>query len=178
MSEVLSDQFVLVGYVTKPHGVHGAMKVFPVYDDLERLFSLDTVYLGNSEKKTQKYDVEWIRTQIVKKKEIILLKLFNVVGSQDAERMRKQSVFALVTDLPLSEESIFLKELIGMKVQTTENELIGIVDRYLDLPTYLVYVVKRVDGSEVMIPAVPAFIEKEDVENRMITISTIEGLID
>jgi 16S rRNA processing protein RimM len=75
------------------------------------------------------------------------------------------------------EESFFLHELIGMKVQTMEGEALGEVTEVLQPGGNDVYVVAGERG-EILVPAVGAVIDRIDVSARLITITPLPGMVD
>ncbi len=170
---------LMIGRIIRSHGVQGELKVLPETDDPNRLLELSNVYVGEDEASSVLLDVESSRLQQSKKGLIVLMAFKGVVGRDAADALRNQLVFATRDELPpLEDGEFFLHELVGCKVDTAEGEVIGTIKEVLELPAQNVYVVKRSGKKDVMIPAVPAFIETIDVDAKQVVIRPIEGLLD
>ncbi len=179
MTATDEKDLLVVGRVIRSHGVRGEIKVLPESDDPERLLSLSEVFIGNSEAEAVSYDVNGARFQQSKKGLTVLYTLDEVNSRDAADALRHQVVFATVDDLPpLEDGEYFLHDLIGSKVDTDAGDPVGTLKDVLELPAHNVYVIARQGKGDVMVPAVPAFIEKVDVDARHIVIRPIEGLLD
>ncbi len=170
---------LVVGRVIRSHGVRGEIKVLPESDDPERLLSLSEVFVGKNEAEAVHHEVKGARFQQSKKGLTVLYTLEGVSSRDAADALRHQIVFATADDLPpLEEGEYFLHDIIGSKVDTAAGEEVGTLKDVLELPAHNVYVIARQGQGDVMVPAVPAFIEKVDVDARHIVIRPIEGLLD
>lgn len=170
---------LMVGRIIRSHGVHGEVKVLPESDDPERLLALSEIFVGRDEATATCHVVESARFQQSKKGLAVLMKLKDVSGRDRADALRQQVVFATKDDLPpLEEGEFFLHDVIGSRVETDAGDEVGVVKDVLALPAHNVYVIKSEGRGDVMVPAVPAFIEKVDVDAHLIVIRPIEGLLD
>lgn len=172
------ESLLLIGRVWRPHGVQGTVKVVPESDDPERLLDLETVYLGPDPERATPYDITQARMQYPKKGPLLLFDLKGVEGRDAAEALRQLQVYAPADDLPLADDEYFLHDLIGLSVVTTDGEAIGTIRDVMDLPSHPIAVVGREGKPDVLIPAVPAFIETLDWDAGRVAINPIEGLID
>ena len=71
----------------------------------------------------------------------------------------------------------FVHDIIGLKAVSQTGEELGVVADVLELPAQDVWVVKNAD-REVLIPAVPPFIERVDLAEKKVVINVIEGLLE
>lgn len=179
MDAVDPDTLVLMGRIWRAHGIRGELKVLPETDVPERFGELDVVYVGSMRATSEPRRVERARYQPTKRGTTVLLKLGDVETREEADLLRKQYVFAHESDLPpLEEDEVFLHDLLGLRVVTDDGEEVGVVVDAFENPAQLVYVIERPDGSEAMIPDVPAFVVELDLEERTLVVQLIEGLLE
>lgn len=178
-AEVDAESLFLVGRIWRAHGVRGEVKVIPETDDPERFEDLRVVFTGKTANTVDRREVESVRLQPTKRGILVVLKLRNVDSRDEAEMLRKLSVYAHGEDLPpLDEDEFFLHDLIGLQVVAEDGEEVGVVENVLELPAHEVLVVSRPGASSSMIPVVPEFVVEIDLEAEQITIRPIEGLIE
>ena len=115
------EDFLQVGVITATHGIRGEVKVFPTTDDPERFLDLETVYLdtGREKKLLTISSVKFF-------KQFVILKFKEFDNINDVEPFRKKSL--LVTReqaVPLEEDEYFIADLIGLRVITDEDKVLG-----------------------------------------------------
>ncbi|MEX1055663.1 MAG: ribosome maturation factor RimM [Rhodothermales bacterium] len=173
-----SDSLLLVGRVSKAHGVRGELKIIPETDDPERLEDLTAVFVGRTAGTAERREIESIRLQPVKQGTVVVMKMAGVDSREDTEAFRQMSVFADVEDLPpLEEDEFFIHDLIGLDVFDEEGGAVGRVTDVLHLPAQDVLVVARSGKDAAMIPVVDEFIVEIDVDEGRIVVRPIEGLL-
>ena len=63
------ENYLRVGVITSPHGVHGEVKVFPTTDDPSRFLELETVLLdlggGNERKELTIRQVRFFKNLVI-----------------------------------------------------------------------------------------------------------------
>ena len=69
-------------------------------------------------------------------------------------------------------------DLIGLEVYTEENELLGKLKEVLQPGANDVYVVKNSEGEEILFPAIKDCVKEVDLENGVITLHVMDGLLD
>lgn len=172
------EDLLLVGRITRPHGVVGEVKIQPETDDPARLLSLPVVFVGATAGAAVAMKVERARLQPAKGQTLGVLKLGGVNDRDAADALRKQGLYARIDDLPpLADDELFLHDLVGLTVVTDAGEEVGTVVDVQELPAHDTLVVARPDGSEVLIPAVPAFVQAIDLDAEQVVITPIEGLL-
>lgn len=173
------DDLVRVGFVYRPHGVHGEIKVDPEdTDDPTRYETWETVFVGTNARRVTGHAIEGVRYQETKRGTTVILTLAGIESRDDAEAISKATVFVREAELDLAEQEVFIHDLIGMDVRTEDGESVGTVINLLELPAHDVLVVQRSDGQEAMIPAVDDFIRDFDLEAGHVIVAPIEGMID
>ncbi len=168
-----AEKYVLVGKVTKAHGIKGELKVRSFsgqLDSITRHNRLLLVSRQNSEPKP--YKVERART--ANKEALVLLE--GVDNRNRAEEFCGLEVLAYKDDLPaLAADEFYLHELEGLLVQTEDGTEIGTIDAFFNNGGHDILVV--VSGKkETLIPLVPGMITARD--DNKVTIAPPPGLLD
>ena len=171
MSETTESPFLLIGRVTKPHGVRGEVRVLPHTDVLERFTWLETVYVGAKAPRLIK--VESARVH----KNFALLKLAGYNNRQEAEQLRGQQLLIPKEEaIPLEEGEYFLYQLEGLQVFTESDELLGVIVEVLETKANNVFIVHGEQG-EILLPDIPDVIQEIDFENGRVQVHLLPGLI-
>ena len=164
----------LIGYITKPQGVRGEVKVEPVTPDPKRFHRLKQVSL-QLRNKTQTYSIEKIRVS----DRFVYIKFSGIDSRDDAELLRNAEVLIKEKDLMQpAENEYFIHDLIGCKVVSDQNDEIGVLFDVVQMTSNDIYMVKGENGIEYLIPAIKEVIEEVDISQRKIIIHILEGLLD
>jgi 16S rRNA processing protein RimM len=167
-----------MGRIVKPHGVLGELKVAPETDDPDRFHSLEAVHVGPDEGSTSSFDIVSVRLQSTRYGITVLLQLEGVTSREAAEALGKQRIFASQDDLPpLEDGEFYYSDLIGLSVETLEGESVGSVVDVFERPGQDLLVIQRPQGGRVMLPFVPEIVPDIDMENSILRIDPIEGLL-
>lgn len=170
-----SDKYLQVGAITSTHGIKGEVKVFPTTDDPSRYDDLDEVFLDTGKElmplhiASVKYFKQYV---IVKFKEF---KDINEIEPYKGKNLYVDREHAV----ELEEDEYFVADLIGLKVVTDEGEEFGELTDVMFLPNANdVYVVNTTDGREVLIPAIEDCILDIDLDEEVMTIHIMDGLLE
>lgn len=167
-------EYFAVGYVLKPQGIKGEVKVEPLTDDISRFDKLDVVLLRR--------DTKYIRIKIEDTRYMgnyVILKLEGYDDRSSAEGLRDEYFWiprTLAKELP--EHAYFISDIIGCNVRTDIGKTLGPVKEIIRTGSNDVYVVDSKDG-EILIPALKKVVREVDIEKKLIIIDTteIEGLL-
>jgi 16S rRNA processing protein RimM len=161
---------VIIGEITKPHGMNGSVYIHPLTFDEQRFFDISSVFLDDGRSLT-------IDDVNVTNKGVIVT-FREVTDRNSAELLAKKRVLVEETErIDLPEDTYFYDDLIDCEVFGKENKRIGKVVNILENPANDIYVVQDENGKESMIPAIEIFVKKVDVKNKRIDIEEIPGLI-
>ncbi len=160
----MKQAYLETGKIVSTHGVRGEVKILPWADSPDFLLQFDTVFLRGTP-----YGVESCRVQ----KSCVLMKLAGVDTVEAAQALRDVTVCVRRDDAALPAGSVFIADLIGLRVLCGEEE-IGTVAEVLDLPGHDVYVVRG--AREILIPSVPEFILERNLDEGYIRVQLIEGM--
>jgi len=164
----------LIGYILKPQGLKGELKVEPVTPDLNRFDRLERVFLQLKDKK-QTYSIESVRFS----KRFVYIKFSEINSRDNAELLRKAEVLIEEKDLIQPEENeYFIHDLIGCQVISEEDDVLGVLSDVVQMSSNDVYVVENQEGSEILIPATKEIVKLVNVGQKKIVIHVLEGLID
>ena len=165
-----------IGVITGTHGVRGLVKVQPVTDDVQRFLELDEVDLVREGEEPQRMKVSSARLH----KQHVLI---GFEGYEDINLVEPMKGAALYVDraqaVPLQENEYYFADLIGMRVmKTTEAspELLGELVEVMETGANDVFVVKREDGRELLIPSIRDCIRDVDVENGQMLVTLLPGM--
>jgi len=97
---------LIIGHVTRPHGIRGEVRVEIHTEQPDRFFMLDSILVGEQE--LLPMTIESVRFH----QKIIILKLGNCDTRNQAERLRDKQLFIPIEEaIPLEEDEYFLYQL-------------------------------------------------------------------
>lgn len=162
-------EYVQVGKIINTHGLRGFLKVIPLTDDPKRYDNLDTVYVEDEELKIEKV---WYN------KGLVMVKFYGYDSINDVIKYKNKFILIDAKDsLKLPENSYFIYQIIGLNVYDKKHNLIGKIIDVLQPGGNDVYVVKNANGKECYIPAVKEFVEEINLDENIMIINPIEGMI-
>lgn len=167
-------EYFRVGVIANTHGVRGEVKVFPTTDDVSRFNDLKEVYLDtvNGYEKLNIKGVKYVKNLVVLKFEEFD-NINQVLGLKNKELYvdREHAI-------PLKEGEFYVADMIGAKVITDEGNELGKLTSIFKTGANDVYVVKNENGKEILLPSIPECILEKNVEEKIITVHIMKGLID
>ncbi len=176
------DRLLLMGRVTRPHGVRGEMKVAPDTDDPQRFDGLERLFLGATPETAREREVEHVRFQYPKGRTVVLLSLAGVDSVEAVEDLRGAQVYADPDDLPALEDGeAFLHDMIGLTVIEVDEHgaELGELGTVRDLydGSQLLFAIARPGAPDVLLPDVDEFVIRLDLDARRLYVRPPEGLI-
>jgi len=168
------DGTIALARIGRPRGVQGEFFIRLLADNQERLADLKKVYLVLRDKRLTT-EVESYR--ILSGKPVIKVKTIDV-----PEQVRLWANGYLEIDeserVSLPEETFFQDDLIGLQVVTESGDILGTVEKVMEMPANDVYVCRTINGLEVLIPAVDDVIKKIDIGQGKMIVDPLPGLFD
>jgi len=164
-----------VGVITSPHGVIGEVNVFPTTDDPKRFRRLKEVILvqGKNEKTVEIESVKFF-------KNMVILKLAGYDDRDAVEKLRQCSLFVpREKAVRLKEDEYFIADLMGLKVldgDAVDAEL-GTLEDVMETGANDVYVIRLLDGRELLLPAIKQCILEVNVEEGFVRVHVLDGLL-
>ncbi|MGN0203263.1 MAG: ribosome maturation factor RimM [Coprococcus sp.] len=168
------EKYLRVGVISSTHGVRGEAKIYPTTDDVARFKKLKTCLLDTG-KEYKELHIESVKFF----KQMVILK-FREFGSIDDLMPYKGRDLLVTRDqaVELEEDEYFICDLIGLRVVTDEGEDFGELTEVMQTGANDVYVVKRPDGREVLLPVIRDCILDVDLEKQQVTAHIMPGLLD
>jgi len=162
MTQPTPDEFLLIGEVVAPFGIHGQVKMKSYTDHVDHLRNrIRTVYLGP---KRQEYKLKSVHEH---KPGLLILTLDGVTKREDAENLRRFEVTIPERDAaPLDEGEYFIHQLYGLTVVSEDGAEIGKVREVIETGANEVLVVTRPDQPDGLSGRHPQTDILEDVDSR------------
>lgn len=162
--------YLEVGQIVNTHGLRGDVKVMPWCDYPEVFHELAYVLIDGEE-----FDIEKSRIH----KNMVILKLKGIDDINDAERYRNKTLTVPREELgELPEGTYYVCDLLGCSVETVEGRNLGKVCDIIKTGSNDVYVVEDDNKKQVLIPVIEDVVKSVDLENRIILVQLLKGLID
>jgi len=167
-----APDFVAVGRLRRPHGVRGEL-IFEVWTDFpERLQPGITLYVGAHHRP--------LRLAARRAHPNGLLLAFEgVTDRAQAGLLRNQVVYVPADRLPpLEAGEWYLHQVLGLEVVTDRGELLGVLVEVFETGANDVFVVRRPDGREVLLPDTDEVVRAVDFDRRQMTVHLLPGLLE
>lgn len=148
--------------VATAHGVAGVLQVECYCDSPEVLAALPFVYFRE---KSGAYTPHRV-LRAVRYKSQALLSLEGIESREAALALRGQMLFAARADIPVPEGGALIVDMIGLSVMDADSgRVYGTLHDVTPSPAADLYDIKTPEGTHVLLPAVPAFLDRIDLES-------------
>ena len=169
----MKDEFFYLGTLTRPFGLKGELCAFFDTDNPERYTQLDALFLDLDGEKIP-YTVEHIayrgNNQFVIK--------FDGIGPNECREFAQVELYLPLSQLPpLDGNRFYFHEVIGFTVIDERLGEIGTCQDFLEVSNNPIMQVNH-NGTEILIPASQQFVTQVARENRILHVSTPEGLVE
>ena len=154
------------GKIVGTHGLRGEVKLLPWADSPGFLAGFERLFIDGK-------PVMVLAARV--HKGCVIAALDGIDDIDGAIGMKNKIVFIDRADVQLEEGRHFVADLIGLRAldERTGQEL-GTIADVLSLPSNDVYVIQG--EREILVPAVPEFVAKVDIEGGYIELRLIEGM--
>lgn len=163
---------VTVGLVERPFGVKGEVKVRSLSDVPGRLETMTDVRLVAKNGKSLETSVTSVRRAGTG----FIVKFAGLTTPEEAGCWRGgliQVARGVVPALPAGQ--YYECDLVGLAVQTERGRSIGVLEEILEVPAGHVFVVRQGD-KEFLIPAVKAWVTGVDLDRKVMTVHSMDGM--
>ena len=162
-----------VGVITSPHGIHGEVKIFPTTDDPERFKKLKKVII-DTHKEQKEMEIGGIKFF----KNMVIATLSGIEDRTQAEKYRSADILIEREDaLPLGEDEYYICDILGFTVTNDDGTVLGTLEDVLTSCANDVYVVKRDNGKELLIPSTKECVLSTDLNSKNIVVHLLKGMI-
>lgn len=170
------DGYLVIGQITSAHGLRGELSIELHTDFPERFQSGITVYMGDKLQPTQ---IVHARPH----KSSMLLRLDGIETRDDAERMRGIWLYIPEDEASeLEEGSYWIHDIVGLQVVSDDGIELGEISDVMPTGANDVYIIQPAPGinrdRELLLPAVAEVIRNVDLENGIMTVTLLPGLLE
>ena len=160
-SQKSSIELIEIGILTKPHGLNGEIKLLLHSQNSDLILKINEVFI----------DSESFKISKVKKVANGIIIKFNLRNDRSSiEELLKKKVFVNKNIIPNPPEGKnYYFELIGSKVMFN-NEVIGSLIEIVETKANNIYVIKKIDGNEILIPKTESFIKKFNKDKKILEV--------
>lgn len=158
--------YLRVGLIARPHGVHGDVKVIPLTDNPERFRELKEAFIENN----GAYEPVLVSNARVQP-DAAFVTLSCSKSIEDAERLRNLYLCVdRIHAVRLPEGSYFIADLIGCDVFDSDGNDLGRLTDVLETGANDVYVI---EGSRrLLVPALKKLLKSVDIANKRIALDS------
>ncbi|HBC76973.1 MAG: 16S rRNA processing protein RimM [Candidatus Wallbacteria bacterium GWC2_49_35] len=174
------SNFVAIGQIIKPHGVHGEFKVLPLTDFIEERFSnLKDFFIFNENDGAVKCSV--VSVKFTPRYVIVGAEGFTI---ERAEALREQYIYIEKKDImDAGEDNFYAFDLVGLAVieNATGRRLGEIINVYSGSGNDMIEISiagdAGGDAKTALVPFVKQFVKKIDIKGGAVYIEVLEGLL-
>jgi 16S rRNA processing protein RimM len=180
VSGTAAPDHLVVGFVSKPHGIRGEVYVQPLTDHPEGIFAPGVVlFPGAEDGRSPDVDAPPLRVEAARPmKRGLLVRFGGMRTRNDAEELRGTYLLSPVEDLaPLGEGEVFYHDLLGLEVETVGGGRVGTVREVFEQsPSDLLEV--RTPRGTLLIPFVRAVVVEVDLDGGRLVVDPPDGLLE
>ena len=166
------EECFYLGKVTKPWGVKGQVVLFLDVDAPEDYAELDSAFV---EVKGKLVPYFFHVDQLNGNKAIVT---FEEISAEQAAALCGHSLYLPLDLLPkLEGNKFYFHEVVGFKVVDEQLGELGVCKGFMELSKNPLMQVDH-DGKEILIPASQQFVTNVDRENKILHVTTPEGLVE
>ena len=165
---------LVVGRIGKAHGIKGEATVEVRTDDPELRFAPGAVLLTDPPERGPLT----VRSGRVQGGRLVLS--FEGVADRNAvEQLRNTMLIAEVDpeELPEDPDEYYDHQLEGLKVRSVDGVELGVVDQMVHGPAQDLFVIRRPEGGELLLPFIAEFVPEVDLEGGVVLVDPPEGLL-
>lgn len=169
----MNKEYYYIGTIIGPHALKGEVKIFSETDFKEERYQIgNTLYI---EKNNQVIAVKVKSHREHKGNDLVSFEGYSSIN--DIEQFNKCKIYVHESQLQeLDEDEFYYHQLIGSVVKTADRVL-GKVKDIVNYGASDILIIEDDSKKEIMIPFIDEFIEEIDLEEQVIIIDPIEGLL-
>jgi len=172
------DACFYLGYTSKVHGKQGELNITLDVDFLEECKKLESVLIQMNKTDTSLIPFFISKAQI-QNNGTLKVKLDDVDEISTAKPLVGKSVYIPTNVLPKRNGNQFYHhEVINFTIIDSKYGEVGKLNQVLNYPKQAIFEVINAGDKEILIPVAEDIIDNVDRENKTITVTTPDGLID
>lgn len=164
---------VAVGAISKTHGLRGELTVVPYLPDPTYYERIGDFYISKGDSLTE------VKLERVREKgDFLLLKFFGFDTIESVERFKGALIVADRESIGKAPEGEYFHfDLIGLRAIGGNGEELGPIEDVIDTRGGQIFVINR-GGEEFLFPVAPELVKEIDLDEGVITLNLLEGMID
>lgn len=163
-------KYVIIGKIVNTHGIKGELRLLSDFKYKDKIFKKDmNIYIGKNKEKE-------VIISYRKHKNFDMICLKGYYNINDVLKYKGLYAFINRDDLLLDENEYLDEELINFDI-CVSGKKVGRVNKIIKYPINSLFEVIKEDSERKLIPNNLDIIEKIDLENKVINIKDIKGLI-
>ena len=160
------DKLLEAGIVANTHGISGELKIQPWADTPAFLTEFERFFIDGSPIIVKSARVH---------KNCVIVCLDGVDDINSAIKLKNKTIFISRDDFQTDDGRHLIIDLIGLSALNSESgEVLGKISEVLTLPSNDVYVIRG--EREILVPAVPDFVDEVNIKAGYVKIRMREGL--
>jgi 16S rRNA processing protein RimM len=164
-------EYLVVGFLRRPHGVKGEILMDVHTDFPERLKTGMTLFVGDQ------YQAMVVASRRPHASGM-LVRFRGIKSPEEAGLYRNTWVYVPAANRPkLPEGEYYHHQFIGLNVVTDEGHDLGVLADIIETGANDVYVVRDAEGKDVLLPAIPPVILDIKLADRQMRVHLLDGLI-
>ena len=165
------ENSLAVGRVVRPHGVRGGLMVVGYSDAIESLNPGSRLLHGEEQRPA-------VLQSCRRHAERYLMFLEGVQDREQAEALRSAEILVPFQNAkPLPEGAYYYWQVLGLRAEDENGALLGEITEILETGANDVYVVRRPEGGELLLPAISSVIRAIDPAQGVMRVHLIPGLL-
>ncbi|QBR47886.1 ribosome maturation factor RimM [Leuconostoc kimchii] len=169
------ENYFKVGTIVNTHGIRGEVKIMAITD-----FAADRFKKGAELQIDTKQGFLPMKVQSSRLHKNMWLVLFEgITNINDIEKYKTHDIYVYgEARQELDDDEYYYDEIIDSRVVDLDGHEIGVVSDIMTTPANDVWTVKREGKPDALIPMIDDVVKNVDVEQHLITIDALEGLLD
>ena len=168
------EKYFRVGVLANTHGIRGEVKVYPTTDDINRFKKLKKCILDTGK---EYIDLNVESVKFFKNMVILKFKEYNNINDIECYK-GKDILVSRDNAVKLEKGEYYIADILGAKVILEDGSEFGVLEDVMQTGANDVYVVKTLDNKEVLLPKIDECVKKLDIENKIVTVHIMKGLLD
>ena len=168
------EKYFRVGVIANTHGIRGEVKVYPTTDDINRFKKLKKCILDTGK---EYIDLNVESVKFFKNMVILKFKEYNNINDIECYT-GKDILVSRDNAVKLEKGEYYIADILGAKVILEDGSEFGVLEDVMQTGANDVYVVKTLDNKEVLLPKIDECVKKLDIENKIVTVHIMKGLLD
>ena len=168
------EELLQVGAITKTHGGHGEVRVFPMTDDVKRFKKLKKTYV---ETKNGYDELNCVSAKFLK--QFVVLKFEGYDSIESIEKYCGKGIFVTRSDaVKPGKDEYFIADLIGLTAEEEGTGIRGKIVNVISTGANDVYEIALDDGRTLLLPAIKECVLDVDIKGGTMKMHILDGLLD